>query len=235
MKVFISYAFDDRDIMNILRKALRERGIDVYTAEHHLQLGRSLSTKIQNAIEDSDVVIALVTKHASSPSVNQEVGYAIRSHIPVIPMVEEGARVGFMIGDVEQMRWNRSGLYKACEKVAEYVDKEFGSGGREEPEALYDETKIIGPDEYEDYWLDLEEDEKLTGKVTSDLAVDVYIMNRRNFEYFEDGDDFDFVGGSEGVTRFTVNFPCPKRGKWVLVISNPNDEEAEVDVLIKGA
>jgi len=235
LKVFISYAFADRDVMQILRKALRERGIDAYTAEHHLQLGRSLSGKIQNAIESSEVVIALVSSKESSPSVNQEVGYALRSQIPVIPMVEEGARVGFMIGDIEQMRFNRSNLQRACEKVAEYVAREYEGrdNALDKEEALYDETKIIGPDGYEDYWFELDEDEKLTGMVASDLPVDVYIMNRKNFEYFEDEDDFDYEEGSEGVTRFNLNFLCPKRGKWVLVISNPNDDEAEVDVLIK--
>ncbi len=239
MKVFISYAFADRDTMNTLRNSLQNKGIDVYTAEHHLQLGKPLSVKIQNAIRNSEAVIALVTEGESSPSVNQEVGYALSSNIPVIPLVEEGARVGFMIGDVEQMRFNKSTVHRACEKVANYVVKEIGQEREEqeterEKEAIfYDESIKIDPEEYEGYGLDLEEDDRITGRVASDLPVDVYIMNSKNFEYFEDDGDFDYEDGSEGTTRFSISFTCPKKGKWFLVVDNLNDDEVDVDVLVK--
>src|SRR2546428_3102865 len=182
--------------MNILRKVLQSKRIDVYTAEHNLQLGRPLSAKIQNAIRDSDAVVALVTKAEPSPSVNQEVGYALSSNVLVIPMVENGAKVGFMIGGVEQMRFDKSNFRTACEKVADYVLTEIGhkqenqETEREEQEILYNERSVvIDPEEYLDYPLKLEEADEVVGRVASDLPVDVYIMNDKNFEYFENEDD----------------------------------------------
>lgn len=122
-QVFLSYAFRDRKIMTEMKVALERRGINVYVAEHHPQPGEQLSKKVQEAIEKSDALIAIVTRNQSSPSVNQEVGYATKTGVQIIPVIEKGAKVGVMLDGIEQMRFDKGTIVQVCEEVANYIVK----------------------------------------------------------------------------------------------------------------
>jgi hypothetical protein len=105
--------------MTSLRDAIEAVGITAYVAEHDSGYGRSLSAKIMKAIDASDVLVAVFTKAAPSASVNQEVGYAKgKAGKTVIPMVEEGAKVGIILGDAEQVRFTGGTFSQSCDKVA---------------------------------------------------------------------------------------------------------------------
>ena len=243
MKVFISYSFADKQIVKEMIYALKTRSIDSYTAEHDAQYGKPLTTKIQNAIRDSDALVAIITKNNPSPSVEQEIGFALNEGMHVIPVIEEGARVGFMLNDLEQMRFKNDHIEDACDKVARYITKELESYESEEEdeeyveeepdtEELVDESKVIPRDEFETYGFDFEEGDVITGKITSNLPVNVYIMDNKNLERFEDEDEdgFDTELDSEQITRYSLKFLVPKTRPWHIVIENPNSKSVNVDV-----
>jgi len=108
--------------MKVLKTLLEKNGITSYAAEEYVNLGEQLSKKIQTAIRSSDMLIAIITKDKFSTAVNQEIGFAISAGIPVIPLVEEGATVGFMLEDIEQMRFNRNNTEHACEEIVRYIN-----------------------------------------------------------------------------------------------------------------
>lgn len=221
--------------------ALKTRSVDSYTAEHDAQYGKPLTAKIQNAIRDSDALVAIITKNNPSPSVEQEIGFALNEEIHVIPVIEEGARVGFMLNDLEQMRFKNDNIEDACDKVARYIAKELESYADEEDdeeygeeesdtEQLVDESKVIPRDAFEPYGFDFEEGDVITGKITSNLPVNLYIMDNKNLERFEEEDDFYTELDSEQITRYSLNFLVPKTKTWHIVIENPNSKSVNVDV-----
>jgi len=121
MKVFISYAFENRKLMITLKNSLEKQKIEVYTGEHDVALGKSLSKKIQVLIKKSNALIAIITKDNNSASVNQEIGYAKNEDILIIPVVESGADMGFILGDVEYVQLDKKKMNKMCEKVTKYI------------------------------------------------------------------------------------------------------------------
>lgn len=234
MQIFVSYAFADGKIMNLMKECLQRREIEVYIAEHDLQLGKPLSRKIQNAIENSDALIAIVTRDKPSPSVNQEVGYATKAGIPVIPFVEREAKVGFMLGDIERVQFDENTVAQACEKVANYLIHQLGKT-RENGDLVEDELlnlrKVI--EDYEIYSYRLTKGSVLVGEIRTDNPVNVFLVNTRNLKLFEDQDAFDYDEGSDAVTRYSFRFVVPKTCEWHLIIENEREGDAEVDIKLR--
>jgi nucleoside 2-deoxyribosyltransferase len=156
MKVFISHSFADKEIVKEMMYALKARSIESYIAEHDPQYGKPLTAKIQNAIRDSDVVVAIITKNNPSPSVEQEIGFALSNKIHVIPVIEEGAKFGVMLNDLEQVKFKDNNIEDACNKVAIYVTNNLESHNEKEiaEEELADESKVIESHEFESYGFD---------------------------------------------------------------------------------
>lgn len=124
-RVFISYDFGDKELMNILRLTLQSKGIRPYVAVHDIRIGESLSNKLKKAIGNSYALIPIITKKSSSSaSVNQEIGFA-RDKTKVIPMVEEGLKekIGVLMQDLEYTEFTRSSFQQKCEEVATYILK----------------------------------------------------------------------------------------------------------------
>ena len=100
-KVFISHSVhpDDTNILYTLANLLRQNGMDAYVAEWNPEYGNYLPDKIKNAINQSDVVIVILTNWSSrSAYVNQEIGYAEDRKL-IIPLVEKGVEIkGFLVG-----------------------------------------------------------------------------------------------------------------------------------------
>lgn len=99
-KVFISHSTADLGLVYQLKYWLEVNGIETYLAEAHPQPGINLSEKVSAAIEQSNCVIALLSRDgARSQWVNQEIGYAKRAGRIVIPLVEQGVpHAGFVQG-----------------------------------------------------------------------------------------------------------------------------------------
>lgn len=228
MRVFISYAFDDQNIMEIMKRTSEKYGINSFTAKHDMKYGSSQTKTVQEAIEDSNAVIAIITKDHPSLSVAQEVGFALKSKIPVIPFVEENANVGFMLGDIAHIRFTKFQVEQACEKVSKFILKEIDENDRLESETLVDERKLVN--EHAIYGANFDEGDLITGSISSDLPINIYIVDNKNLQLFIDENDFDYELEAEQITRYSLNFEIPKTRTYHILIENINRKPANVDI-----
>lgn len=129
-QVFISHSFisDDFSKSQILQKILKEYDIESYLAEEDKQYGYILSDKIREAIQDSIVVIVIITKNSIvSPSVNQEVGYALGLGMTIIPLVSEDVKheVGVLLTHVEGEYFLEENFEEKCKNISENIYKKL--------------------------------------------------------------------------------------------------------------
>ncbi len=64
MKVFLSYASEDRKIAAALNRALLEQGHDVFFDRDDLPVGEEFHVRIRRAIEDADLFVFLASEYA---------------------------------------------------------------------------------------------------------------------------------------------------------------------------
>jgi nucleoside 2-deoxyribosyltransferase len=214
-----------------MKTILEQKKIKAYTAEHDPQLGKRLSEKIQEAIENSDALIAIVSRDHPSASANQEVGYALKLGIPVIPLIEKGAEIGFMLGDIERVSFEKSNIRRACDKVANFI---FRNIQEPETEEELEKTELLNlrkiVEDYEVFSFSLLRGSFVKTEINSDAPVDVFLLDTRNLNLFEDGRDFYSEEGENNVSRVSFGFEIPSTRKWHLIIVNQNKDSAEVDI-----
>jgi nucleoside 2-deoxyribosyltransferase len=122
--VFISHSTKEPIIVWMFGHLLQLSGINVFVSEWIPEPGKPLPEKIQRQIDASDCVLALLTREGGrSPSVNQEVGYAIGKKKPIIPVVEEGVEVGVLLHGLEYVPFDRSKPDSAVNSAADYIRK----------------------------------------------------------------------------------------------------------------
>lgn len=93
-KVFLSHSTNDKKILIPLVKQLQKNDIQVFVSEYVCKPGIELKGKIFSSIDNSDCVVALLSNNSViSPWVNQEIGYAYKSHKIIVPIVEKGVDV----------------------------------------------------------------------------------------------------------------------------------------------
>jgi hypothetical protein len=89
-RVFVSHASKDREWVEWMTQQAGSN-IEIYLAEHDLQLGKDLAIKIQSQISKSHAVIVFLTDATgTSAFVHQEVGWAMKANKLVIPVVQDG-------------------------------------------------------------------------------------------------------------------------------------------------
>lgn len=92
--VFISHSTRDQGLVIALANLLSKYGAAVFVAEWDLSPGEQLDKKVFDRIRASDCVVTLLTRNGLRSSwVQQEIGYALRSQKPLIPLVEKGVEV----------------------------------------------------------------------------------------------------------------------------------------------
>lgn len=122
--VFISHSMadEDRPVVKALVDRLRTQGISPYLAERDPQPGRSLSSKVLEQINGSDLVAVFWTKRgAGSTWVNQEIGAARAAGKLVVPFVERGVTVTGLLEGVERVEFDRDNPKEALESIESFV------------------------------------------------------------------------------------------------------------------
>lgn len=90
-KVFISHSTRDRGLVISLANLISKFEVEVFVADWYLTPGEPLDKKVFGKIEKSDCVVVLLTRNGvRSNWVQQEIGYALKCNIPLIPLVEKG-------------------------------------------------------------------------------------------------------------------------------------------------
>jgi len=237
MRVFISYAFSDEQIMNLLRQELNKYGIETYVAVHDLRYGEPLGQKIEEEIEKSDALIVILTREsAASPSVNQELAFAKAKGINIIPLLEKGAKIGVLLRGLEYLELKKGRIRSVCEEIVRYLRHRTNGVSVEDiavalSNILVDETKIVKAEGHEQYDFDVESGERLRISISSDVPISVYIVDEDNFRRFDSNGTFDY-DGQEYVTRWNGVFTCEETGEWTLILDNEGDEDAKVDIKV---
>ena len=123
-KVFISHSTRDQQLVIMLANLLTKFNIEVSVAEWYLIPGERLDKKVFSEIEKSNCMVILLTKKGiRSNWVQQEIGYAMKSKIPIIPIVEKGAKpkeLGSLQGK-EYIEYDPSKPQQALVKASTYV------------------------------------------------------------------------------------------------------------------
>ena len=123
-KVFISHSTADLSLVQQLQYWLEVNGIETYLADLYPQPGATLASKISNAIEQSNCVIAVLTQNgARSQWVHQEIGYAKRAGRLVIPVAEEGVPTTGFVQGVEYIPFHRENPAEAIDRIVEYLTR----------------------------------------------------------------------------------------------------------------
>ena len=68
IKVFISHTSSDKNIAVAVAKELQKHDIDVWSDENSLSLGQDWAAATKRAMESSDAIIAILSKHSYSSS-----------------------------------------------------------------------------------------------------------------------------------------------------------------------
>lgn len=100
-------------------------GVESYLAEHDQRAGESLSGKVEAALRDSDLVVAILTPAGyDSRYVQQELGLARGTGTLVIPLVHPSLQASDLglFNDTEYIRFDpdepQDGLASLTERVA---------------------------------------------------------------------------------------------------------------------
>ncbi|MGO8223405.1 toll/interleukin-1 receptor domain-containing protein [Rhizobium ruizarguesonis] len=85
---FISHSSRDKPIARRLLRRLRMLGSDAYLDENDLRIGDQISSELKRNIRTSSFVLVVWTDNArKSAWVGKEIEYALRSRIPIVPLL----------------------------------------------------------------------------------------------------------------------------------------------------
>ncbi|MDD1748634.1 MAG: toll/interleukin-1 receptor domain-containing protein [Methanothrix sp.] len=113
-KVYISHSPADEDMALQLSHALWRVGLESYVALYNLSPAISLAERVSFGLHGSECLVALLTvEGSSSPDVCQEIGLARGLDLLIIPLLEEGARLPFLIEHLRPMVFREEGYADA--------------------------------------------------------------------------------------------------------------------------
>ena len=124
-KVFISHNGKDKDIACRLRNLLVViPEMDVILDDCSFEFGEPLPERIVEDIKGCDCFVVFLTKNAEkSVWVNQEIGVAINAGIKIIPIVEDGVRLGLLEGRKYISLENGGAIMDAFRTICDYRTK----------------------------------------------------------------------------------------------------------------
>lgn len=98
MKIFISYAHEDReDVGKIKKHLINNHGFDVFVAHDDIAVSAEWMRVIISELEACDVFIPFLTRHFErSKWTDQETGYALARHVKIIPVYAGIVPYGFI-------------------------------------------------------------------------------------------------------------------------------------------
>lgn len=122
--VFLSHSSRNQNLVISVRNKLENAGINVYVAKEDFQPGKNLSNKILTNIKSANCMVVMLTDAGiRSQFVNQEIGVAEASGIPIIPMVDVRVRskVKGLLAEREQIVFDRRKPEQAIQRVSSYI------------------------------------------------------------------------------------------------------------------
>ena len=97
-RVYISHSHSDEHLALQLSSALWRVGLESYAALYSLSPSISLAERTTFGIRNCECLVALLTeKGATSPEICQEIGFARGIDLLILPLLEKGADLPFLI------------------------------------------------------------------------------------------------------------------------------------------
>jgi hypothetical protein len=122
MRVFISHAQPDHQLVHALTRSLHEAGLDPVVAIYRPMPGSRLDEKVRRLIRESDCVLVLNTSGASkSRWVQQEIGCAKAFRKHIVPLKTRGARIAAMLEGYEYYPLSQSASRSAFHRIADFL------------------------------------------------------------------------------------------------------------------
>ena len=137
--VFISHSIRDFDTVRLLEHCLGQNGIGVYIFERDSQPGALITKKIDEAMDKSDCVIALMTTDGlSSDWVKYEIGCAKGKGKRIIPIIEQGLMPPPFLAGIEYISFVRDDPYSAVNQADYHLFQEKAKKeGKERSNAIF--------------------------------------------------------------------------------------------------
>jgi TIR domain len=129
MKIFISHASKDAPVARQLAEELKAAGHSVWNPEKEVLPGDNWAKKVGQALEDADLIVVLVTRHAfDSQAVTRDIQYALTAEhikgrlIPVYlgPESKPPTQMPWILQKLEPLRIK--GKKRDWQKVIDKVD-----------------------------------------------------------------------------------------------------------------
>jgi hypothetical protein len=129
--VFLSYSIADTEIVDALRQALTNGGLDVRTAQQSVDAGEAFPLQIAQQLEEVDAVVAVLS-NPQSHFVEREAQLARQRGQYVVPVVIGDAKVDSKLSDLARFeihdRRNIDGLaQQIVARVKDHVTPEEGA------------------------------------------------------------------------------------------------------------
>lgn len=126
MKVFISFASPDHNLMHLLSTQLVEYGLTPLVAVQRRTPGARLDEKVREMIGESDAIVVLHTPQASrSHWVQQEIGCAKTLGRYVVPLKTRGTRLTAMLDGTEYSEFSTHSATEDFRRVASFL-RDYG-------------------------------------------------------------------------------------------------------------
>lgn len=103
-RIYIAHSMEDEEPALQLSRALWRVGLESYVALYRLAPAVSLAERVSFGVRNSECLVALLTGEGSrSPTVGQEIGLACGLDLMVIPLLEDGAKLPFLIEHLQPL------------------------------------------------------------------------------------------------------------------------------------
>ncbi len=110
-QVYISHSPDDEDLALQLSRALWRVGLESYAALYNFSPALSLAGRATFGLRNSECLVVLLTeKGAASTQVCQEIGLACGLDLLIIPLMETGAGLPFLIEHLRPIVYSEGGF-----------------------------------------------------------------------------------------------------------------------------
>lgn len=124
LKVFFSHSTYDIHIVNVLAKYLNANGIYAYIADRDRQIGKPISQKIRENINNSDYFLVLLTRNSKdSAYVNQEIGLwrnTFKANY-IVPLVEKGIVPQGLLSGLEYIEYDPYNPTNSLKDVIDFL------------------------------------------------------------------------------------------------------------------
>lgn len=107
-RVYISHSQEDEELALQISRALWRVGLESYAALYNLAPGVSLADRVSFGVRNSECLVALLTIEGSrSPTVGQEIGLARGLDLLMVPILEVGAKLPFLVEHLRPLSFSR--------------------------------------------------------------------------------------------------------------------------------